>query len=109
VHVEVPRGNFSRVNNTALPRYDEPPGDVYFDNPQDFPSLGATEKKGLAIAPEWDQIYSISLFCYNVSHFFFNSRYGILRVPINLASRGNALLQKLTSLNIQFEWFEILW
>ncbi len=42
--MEVPRGEFSHVNNTALPRYDAPQGGVYFDNWQGFPSRGATEK-----------------------------------------------------------------
>ncbi len=36
-----PRGNFSRVNNVALPLYDEPLGGVYFDNLQGFLSRGA--------------------------------------------------------------------
>jgi hypothetical protein len=44
LHVEVPWGNFPRVNNMAAPRYDVPQGDVYSDNLQGFPSRGATGK-----------------------------------------------------------------
>ena len=41
---EVPRGNFSHVNNMALLLCDEPLGGVSFDNMQGFPSRGAIEK-----------------------------------------------------------------
>ncbi len=44
-------GEFSHVNNTALPRYDAPQGDVYFDNRQGFPSRGATGKNTHSVHP----------------------------------------------------------
>ncbi len=42
--MEVPRGNLSRVNNTVLPLYDVPRGDVCSDNLLDFPCRGAIKK-----------------------------------------------------------------
>ena len=40
LHVEVPRGNLSRVNNKVLPLYDVPLGDVCSDNLLNFPFRG---------------------------------------------------------------------